>query len=212
MKALIIASGTISDYNLLKSLVQENNFILCADGGLNHLIKINTIPNLVIGDLDSISKDALDYIKANNIHIERFPVMKDETDTHLALNYLIQNKYSEITIVGGIGSRIDHTLGNIYLLKSLLDKKIKGTIINENNIIHLVDKSIKIIKKLGYYTSIIPITSDGINISISGFLYPLVNDHIDFGSTRGISNEINCDAGIITINKGEALIIESRDL
>ena len=212
MKALIIASGTISDYNLLKSLVQENNFILCADGGLNHLMKINTIPNLVLGDLDSISKDALDYIKANSINIERFPVMKDETDTHLAVNYLIQNKYSEITIVGGIGSRIDHTLGNIYLLKSLQHKNIKGTIINENNIIHLVDKSIKIIKKPGYYTSIIPITSDGIDISISGFLYPLVNDHIDFGSTRGISNEINCDVGIITINKGEALIIESRDL
>lgn len=212
MKALIIASGTISDYNLLNSLVQEHNFILCADGGLNHLMQINTIPNLVIGDLDSISKESLDYIKQNNIQVAQFSIMKDETDTHLALNYLIEKEYNEITIVGGIGSRIDHTLGNIYLLRFLKEKKIKGRIINENNIIHLVDKFIKIIKKPGYYISIIPITTDGIDISIRGFLYPLVNEHIEFGSTRGISNEINCDFGTITINKGEALIIESNDL
>lgn len=212
MKALIIASGTINNYNLLNSLVQENNFILCADGGLNHLIKINIIPNLVLGDLDSISKEGLEYIKNNNIEVAKFPVMKDETDTHLALNYLIEKKYSEITIMGGIGTRIDHTLGNIYLLKSLIDKDIKGTIINENNIIHLVEKSIKLNKKNGYYTSIIPITTNGIDISISGFLYPLVNDHIDFGSTRGISNKIISDFGIITIKNGQALIIESYDL
>lgn len=212
MKALIIASGKIGDYNLLKTLVQENDFILCADGGLNHLMKIAIIPNLVIGDLDSISKEAMDYIEENNILIEKYPVMKDETDTHLAINYLVSRGSREVTIMGGIGSRMDHTIANIILLKMLIDKGIKGCIINENNIIHLVDKSIKLYKKDTYYISIIPISLDGIDVNANGFLYQLDNQKIQFGSTIGISNEITSDYGIITITRGIALVIEARDI
>lgn len=212
MKALIIANGKIEDYDLLSSLVQENEFILCADGGINHLMHINALPNLVLGDLDSVSEAGLEYIKSNSITIEKFPVMKDETDTELAINHLIRNKYKEITIIGGMGSRMDHTIGNIYLLRFLNKNGIKGCIINENNIIHLVEKDIRLYKKEGYYTSVIPITIDGIEISVSGFLYPLYKEHIAFGATRGISNEISEKLGIITIHKGEALVIESKDL
>ena len=212
MKALIIANGNISNYNLLSTLVQENDFILCADGGINHLMQINVIPNLVVGDLDSVLQDGIDYIKNNNILVEKFPVMKDETDTDLAINYLILGGYKEITIIGGIGSRIDHTIGNIFLLRRLNINHIKGCIINENNIIYLVDKEIKLFKKQDYYTSVIPISMSGIEITTNGFLYPLSNEYIEFGSTRGISNEIKRDMGIISIHKGEALVIQSKDL
>lgn len=212
MKALIIASGRIDDYDLLHSLVQENSFILCADGGLNHLMKIGLIPNLLLGDLDSISDDGIEYIKSKNIKVEKYPTMKDETDTHLAVNYLISKDYKEITIIGGIGTRVDHSLGSIFLLRNLNKMGIKGRIINENNIIHLIDKSIKLVKKEQYYTSIIPISLDGIDVSASGFLYPIVNEHIEFGSTRGISNILTSGIGTITILKGEALVIESMDI
>lgn len=212
MKALIIASGRIDDYDLLNSLVQENSFILCADGGLNHLMKIGLIPNLVLGDLDSISDDGIEYIKSKNIKVEKYPTMKDETDTHLAVNYLISKNYKEITIIGGIGTRMDHTLANIFLLRKLNKIGIKGCIINGNNIIHLIDNSIKLLRKDNYYTSIIPISQDGIQVSVSGFLYPLMNEHIEFGSTRGISNILTSSFGNIILLKGEALIIESMDL
>ena len=138
--------------------------------------------------------------------------MKDETDTHLAVNYAILKGYTDITIIGGIGSRIDHSLGNIYLLRTINKNGINGRIVNENNIIHLVDKKIVLSKKKDYFTSIIPISLNGIHISITGFLYPLDDQHIEFGSTRGISNEITEDYGIIKIYNGEALVIESKDI
>ncbi len=212
MKALIIASGKIKDYNLLKSLVQKSDFILCADGGINHLMKLGVIPNLVLGDLDSISESGMHYIRYNNIKVEKHPVMKDETDTHLAVNYAISKGYRELTIIGGIGSRIDHSLANIYLLRTINKNGIKGRIINENNIIHLVDKKIILSKKENYFTSIIPISLSGIHISISGFLYPLNDQYIEFASTRGVSNQVTEDYGIIKIHDGEALVIESKDM
>ncbi len=212
MKALIIASGRIVDYDLLNSLVQKNNFILCADGGLNHLMKLDLIPNLVLGDLDSITKDGKNYIKSKNIPIEIYPVMKNETDTELAVDYLISNGYSEITIIGGIGSRMDHSLANIFLLRKMNKKGIKCSIINENNTINLVENSIILKKRLNYYTSIIPISLDGIRVSASGFLYSLENQDLEFGTTRGISNKITEEFATITILKGEALVIQSKDL
>lgn len=211
MKALIIANGNIQDYDLLNSLVQENEFILCADGGLNHLMQINKIPDLIVGDFDSVSQNAIDYISSNNINIQKFPKMKDETDTDLAINYLIEHDYKNITIIGGIGSRMDHTLGNIFLLKKILHNRINGCIVDENNRIYLVEENIELNKKQGFYTSVIPLSSEGIHISINGFLYPLNKDHLKFGSTRGISNKIIEDKATITIHKGLALVIQAKD-
>lgn len=211
MKALLVANGDIKDLKLLRYLINDSNFILCADGGLDHLMKIESIPDLVLGDLDSITNTGLEYIKANNILIEKHPVMKDMTDTEIALDYLANKGYKDIIITGGIGSRMDHTMANILLLRSQWEKGIHVKIINENNSIYFVNNKIKLKRRDNYYVSIIPLNDKGIEISLQGFLYPLTNEKLEFSSTKGISNEIIDNYGIINIHKGQAIIIEACD-
>lgn len=211
MKALLVANGDIKDLKLLRYLINDSNFILCADGGLDHLMKIGSIPDLVLGDLDSITNTGLEYIKANNILIEKHPVMKDMTDTEIALDCLANKGYKDIIIIGGIGSRMDHTMANILLLRSQWEKGIHVKIINENNSIYFVNNKIKLKRRDNYYVSIIPLNDKGIEISLQGFLYPLTNEKLEFSSTKGISNEIIDNYGIINIHKGQAIIIEACD-
>lgn len=210
MKALIIASGKIEDLSLLKKLVRDKDFILCADGGLDHLMKIDSSPDLVLGDLDSISKKALDFISDRSIEIHKFPRMKDETDTELAIQYLVKNGYKDITLSGVTGSRMDHTMANIFLLRDLKKRGISGRIVDDNNTIYFENNSLKLRKSCDYI-SIVPLNSEGISVSLKGFLYPLDKRKINFGATIGISNEIVEDYGTIEIHSGEALIFESRD-
>ncbi len=210
MKALLVANGSLENINILKELKDKVDFILAVDGGTNHCIRACVFPNLIIGDLDSISDKNLSISKEKNITIERFPVKKDATDTELSLDYLLDKGFKDITLMGVTGSRMDHTLGNIYLLNKLKENGAKGRIIDENNIIYLEDKEL-ILRKKDSYLSIIPLTSSGINISLKGFEYELDQVDLEFSSTIGISNRIVEEEGIINIHRGKALVIESKD-
>lgn len=211
LKALIVSNGDIKDINNLKEIGKACEFILSADGGANYCLQASLIPNIVIGDLDSISKETLKRLNENKVPIEKFPVKKDATDTELAIDYLIEKGFKDIIITGAIGSRMDHTLANILLLKKLYDKNIKGRIVNKNNTIYLIDKELILNKKEGFYVSVIPITEKGAIISLKGFEYELNRIKINFGTTQGISNYIVADKGYINIYEGKCLVFVSKD-
>lgn len=211
MKGIVISSGSIENYDLLKEHIMENQFILCADGGVRHIMRIGSIPNSVIGDFDSIDEISIKFIRENNIPVIEYPVEKNETDTELAMLYLINLGCNEITFAGVTGSRLDHTLANIYLLRKLLLQNIKGKIVDDNNTIYLINDYLKLEKRENYYVSIIPISNEGVTVTLKGFYYPLSEELVGFNSTLGVSNKIIDMVGEINIIKGEALIIESKD-
>lgn len=210
-KGLIIASGTINDLDLLKKEIFKHDYIICADGGIKYIYDMNVKIDGIIGDLDSVDDRFSKFINKNNIPIMKFPIEKDETDTELAIKYLSDKGCGYITLMGVMGSRMDHTLANIFLLKKLAGNNIEGRILDENNTIVLSKDYMKIEKREGYYLSIIPITPSGVMVSLRGFYYPLRNSLIEYGTTLGISNKLVDEEGEIFITKGEALIIESRD-
>lgn len=211
MKGLIVSSGKIESYSLLENLIYENDYTVCADGGLDHLMSIDKIPNLVLGDFDSISNAGINYIKENKIKVEKYPSIKNNTDSELAIMYLINGGIDDITIIGGTGTRLDHTLSNILLLRRFNNNGRSLKIVDDNNIVNYVTDSIDIKRRIGWYVSIIPLNCKGVIVSLLGFRYPLNYKHLEFTSTLGVSNEIIGQVGRIKIHKGEVLVIESTD-
>lgn len=211
LKALLILNGNIKDLNLLYKLGKESDFILCADGGANYAMKASLMPDMIIGDLDSISKNALKTIEENRIPIEKFPVKKDKTDAELAIDYIIKQGYKDLTIVGALGDRMDHTVGNILLLNKLNENNISGKIIDMDNIIYLVDKDLKLDKEKNTFISLIPVTNNGVVITSKGLEYELSKRNISFGSTLGISNSVREEQGYILVHEGQCLVIISKD-
>lgn len=211
MKALIILNGEKISKDIMMNLRDESDFILSADGGTDYCFELGIIPDLIIGDLDSISSNSLALLEKTKVPIHKFPVKKDKTDSELCIEYLIDMGAEEITIVGAVGSRIDHSIANILLLKRIKDKGIKGRIVHNYNTIYLVDDELVLDRKDGYYVSVIPIDSKGIEITLKGFEYELDNVRIDFTSTHGVSNIIKDNKGYIKVHEGEALVFVSRD-
>lgn len=211
MKGLVISSGEIQDYNLLKEMLAENDFIICADGGVNHLLKIGKLPDIVLGDLDSIGKKELDVLEREKIEIKRFPTMKEKTDTELCVDFLLKKNFKEISLMGVTGRRLDHTLANIYLLKKIYKMGVKANIIDTNNKILYTEDTLSIKKKPDRFVSIIPISERGVEVSLRGFVYPLEKENLPFGSTMGISNKIIEDYGKVKVHRGSIIVIESKD-
>lgn len=169
MKTLIITGGNINK-EFLQKILKENEYdkIIAADKGLEILNEINVKPDYIIGDFDSVNKEILEQYK--RIPTTYLKPEKDFTDTHMALKYAIEHGTTKTTIVGAIGTRLDHSIANIHILKEALENNVEAEIINENNKIKLVNKGTKIKKEDNYkYVSLIPLTTNAIRSYIRRF-------------------------------------------
>lgn len=206
-RALIIVNGEINDYEFYKNYIKDDDFIICADGGIKHLNVMGKTPDVFVGDFDSSSPDELAY----EVEIQKHNPIKNDTDTKLAIDIAFERGYGNIEILCGLGGRVDHMLANIFLLKYIRENGGTGKIVDEKNTVLLLTDSVKLKKVDGAFVSLVPISENLEGITNTGLMYPLNDFSIPFGSTRGISNEFASDTAEISIKKGQALVIISKD-
>ncbi len=215
MKTLIISGGEIDKENLdkfCKDYNKEN--IIAVDKGLEQLYDLKVIPQHVVGDFDSVSKEILEYYKKNSqIIFHKYDPQKDNTDTDIAMQLAIDLNSSTITVLGALGKRMDHSLANIHILKYALDAKIPCQIIDEYNKIYLIQEKCILYKNetYGKYISLMPLTSQVKGLTLKGFKYLLKEYSLPIGVSLGVSNEIIKDVASIELKKGILMVIESRD-
>lgn len=213
LNTLIVTGGKINK-NFLKNHLKTNKYdiIITADKGTEELAHLEIEPQYIVGDFDSVDKNILAKYEKSNTKIKRLVPEKDFTDTQSALELAIDLKSTDITIVGATGTRMDHVIANIHILKEALDKGIQAKIIDENNEISLINKSIKIQKDEKYkYISLIPLTTEVMGVTIKGMKYPLNSYTMTIGNSLGVSNEQIEQIAEISIQKGILIVIKSKD-
>ena len=211
-RAIIVSGGSIGDYSYYKNKIKEDDFIICADGGIKHLLEMGIYPHLWLGDFDSckfceiVSKNP----KLKEVETITLNTKKNETDTHYACIKAIDRGYKEIVIWGALSGRIDHAISNIHLLEFLKNNGAKGTIEDEKNTLCLCSEEL-IIQKKRKYLSILPISSSAVIKSTNGLLYPMENFTLTRDISMGVSNEIINEEASISLSSGLVLVAESDD-
>ena len=212
MNIAIISNGTIKDYTVIKEkITSEYEYIICADGGAEHARKMDIMPNLVLGDFDSLSKETLEYYRNLNVEIIEADIRKDDTDTQLAINYAIEKKADKVGLFACTGSRLDHTLGNINNLFKLKQNNIKASVIDDNNEIQIAEKKTKIEGSVGDTISLVSLSEVTKGITLTGFEYPLESYDLKRGNSIGISNVLSSKDASVEIEDGDLLIFKSKD-
>ncbi len=215
IKALIICNGKIRDYEYYKQYTENAELVICADGGANHAARMGIIPDVILGDFDSVSPEIrkcyCDSGCDKVIEFREFPSEKDMTDSELALDTAVEKGADRIVFIGCLGNRIDHTIANINLLKAALDRGIDAVLVDEYNEIRLIKNYIEIEKREGWKLSLLPLTPVVSGITTSGLYYPLSDATMEIGPTRGISNEFTENKASVRIRDGLLLVILSRD-
>lgn len=209
---LIISGGEINKEYLMKTLENNQyNEIIAVDGGLIILDSINVCPDVIIGDFDTVSEEILN--KYMTKMIIRLNPQKDSTDTEEAVDYAISHNATNIDIVGALGGRMDHAIGNLFLLKKAYEKNVYARILSENNEICIISEYAKIYKKGFKYVSFIQFDGPATGVTLKGFKYIVENFDFDTSKTfrLGISNEIEDEYGEIYIREGYMLAILSKD-
>lgn len=210
MKVAIICNGIIDNYDACKERIRQVDSVICADGGTRHAYKMNIIPDIIIGDLDSSKSEYIEYYRNQNVPIMEYSSDKDKTDTQICFEYALE-RFDEIVLLGATGSRLDHTLGNISILKLAVDNNKKACIIDEKNELYVINKSIRLEGRKGEILSLLPMSTKVEGISLTGVQYPLKNAVMEIGNPYGVSNMFDDAVAELSIGNGYMIVIKSRD-
>lgn len=210
---IIIANGDMNDYPWYKTLLREDDFIVCADGGARHTAAMNIIPDVILGDFDSLASEIRETFQNTGCRFESYPVEKDATDTELALKWCLKLNPREVIFLGAVGSRIDHSLANILLLARVAGR-VPVKLINEQNEITVLTGAgtVEIYGTPGEFVSVLPLAGDLRGISTRGLKYILRNDVLKFGTTRGIANELADQTAYVEVKEGIGLVIRAWEI
>lgn len=238
---IIVSGGDIqSDFALyfLKKNIEkagrENIRLIAADRGLEFFLDYLILPDVVIGDFDSLSEDGKNFLEMQNedipyggmlewklqkgegkvVEVVRLRPEKDDSDTQSAMNYAIQNGAKEIVILGVTGNRVDHLMANFGLLILAQKQDTEVALADRYNYMKLIPSGtiLKKAEQFGKYVSFFPLGGDVTGLTLEGFKYPLDKYHLttaDSGLT--VSNEISEEYAKVTYESGTLLMIMLRD-
>lgn len=212
INCLIITGGGI-DYDWAADWLRDRkyDYVIAADNGLEHARRLDIKVDYILGDYDSVNPDTL-KIYAQSTENVIYPSEKDFTDTHLAVLRAINIGAESIDLIGATGSRLDHTMTNIFVMKAALDAEVKCAIYDAYNKIYLADGnvSVKQCEQYGEYISFAPMTEE-VRLSLSGVKYPLENYVLKQGLSLCQSNEIAAETAKINVSGGVLIVYETRD-
>jgi thiamine pyrophosphokinase len=212
MNTIIFANGEIEDPKLLTPILKWGEFLITADGGLKHIRNLGLIPNLVIGDMDSVSRDDVKWLCQNQVETRKFPKKKDQTDLELALLEAVERGGDPVIVIGALGGRIDQTLANIFLLLMPELASVDVRLDDGHEEVFLIKNQAEVRGKKGDMVSLLPILSPAKGIKTKGLKYSLNNETLLPEHSRGVSNVMEAEKAEISLKSGLLLCIHTRKL
>lgn len=212
MRALIFANGIYQD-SIRNPEAGSGDLVIAADGGSQHCQDLGIIPDVLIGDLDSSDPALASSWQQAGIEVLRYPEDKDQTDLELALMLAQERGAAEILVYGAVGGRLDMTFGNLTLLAHP-DLRTPTTLICGAEEVHLLKPggSLRLTGLPEEIVSLIPLQPGGATVTTSGLLYPLRNEDLAYGTTRGISNVLLEGQAEIQLDSGLLAVVHTRKL
>ena len=219
---LVFCGGSISEGLLpwIRQVISRKPaYLVAADRGLVFLDRHQMIPDLVVGDFDSSPSGYIEAYRQRHpeVQVRTYNPEKDYTDSEIGARAAADAGCGKVILIGATGTRLDHVLGNVQVLAMLLDRGIRGAIIDPCNRITLHGGpmggglSIRRKDQWGKYVSLFAFGGDVTGLTLSGFHYPVSDFHLTAIGSRAVSNEIDDEEGNISFRRGMLLVIESRD-
>jgi thiamine pyrophosphokinase len=177
------------------------------DGGAGNALALGLEPGVVIGDMDSIEAELRGHLEREGCLFVEHPSRKDETDSELAVKYALSEGATELLILAALGGRIDHTLANVMLLAIPELSSASARMIDGDQELLLLRDEIQIEGRPGDTISLLPLGGDVVGIRTEGLEYPLTDEPLEFGTSRGVSNVLVGPRAKVEVEEGLLLMV-----
>ncbi len=212
MRVLIMANGAYGSPGWYRQRKGAFAKVICADGGAYRARELGIVPDFVIGDLDSLEPRFRRELEEEGVVFAVYPAEKDDTDTQLAFKLARELGASEVTVWGGVGSRLDHTLANICSAVTLVESGIRVCFEAPELTIYLVAGELTLPGEVGETVSVLALGDRAEGVDLVGFYYPLTNGVIPGNWQYGVSNVVASPNPIVRVKKGVVAVFHYREL
>lgn len=204
-KCLIVGGSKINNLSWLKTVGKKYDYVIAADKGYEILKETDIKIDIAIGDFDSLG-----YVP-DDVNVKKLKAEKDDTDTMTAVRYALAGGAEEITLLGGIGGRLDHTIANLQTLSFIVNNGSVGILMDETNeVLGLLPGEYSFLKKEGYSLSTFSMTDEVTGLCEIGVKYPLDNAVLTNKFPLGVSNEINEKSAVVSFKSGILFVCISK--
>jgi len=204
VRAVIFANGVFSHPEIDRARLRPDDWLIAVNGGARHCQAIGLTPAVLIGDFDSIKTQERQALDQQGVTMVSYPACKDETDLELALRYAVEGGADEVLILAGMGSRWDQSLANLLLpaMVELAGAQVRLVDGPQEAALVRGGETLKLHGQPGDKVSLIPLGGDVHGVTTHGLEYPLEEDALYFGATRGVSNILLGEEATIHIERG----------
>lgn len=183
-------------------------FVIAADSGAHLAAQFGLPLHLIVGDLDSIHPERLAEYRRAGVPVDQHPAAKDRTDLAIALDAALRFAPARVTLLGGHGGRLDHLLGNALVLAADTYRELTLTARIAAATITVVRDHRQLRGHTGDYVSLLPLQGAATGITTEGLRFPLADEDLPAGSTRGISNRFVTDRATVRVRGGVLLAVQ----
>ena len=202
-RCVIIGGAGIENAEAVRACLREDDFNIFCDSGLRHREALGIQPDLIVGDFDSHPNPHLD---TETIVL---PCEKDDTDTVFAVKEALRRGFEDFLLIGVVGARLDHTLGNVSILLMLDAQGKKAMIVDDYSQMEIVSVEPARIDDSFSYFSLLNISGTARGITVENAKYPLRDAEIGCEYPYGVSNEpLPGRTARVTVGEGRLLLIK----
>jgi thiamine pyrophosphokinase len=187
--------------------VPPGALVIAADGGLEHAHALGLEVGLAVGDFDSASPSAVAAAEESGVRVARHPAGKDATDLELALDAALAAKPDRVLVLAGVGERLDHLLSALHVLGSPRYAAVEVDARVGAAHVHVIHGERTLEGEPGELVSLFALHGPAEGVSTDGLEYPLADETLEPGSSRGVSNRFAAEAARVRVERGILLAV-----
>ena len=202
LDVVVVASGPGPEVT-----VPRAQTVVAADGGLLRARALGLDVDVVVGDLDSVTPEALAAAEAAGARIVRHPQAKDATDLELALDEAVALGARRVVVVASAEGRLDHLVASLLLLAAERYATLELDALVGDALVHVVRGERRLSGVPGELLTLVPLGGPATGVTTDGLEYPLAGETLQPGTTRGVSNVFVDETATVTVGSGTVLAI-----
>jgi thiamine pyrophosphokinase len=187
-------------------------FVIAADGGAASALSWGVVPDLIVGDFDSLQPAVVRRLEASGSRVERYPVDKDETDFELALDAAFSRRPRRLVALGSSSGRLDHVFAQLTVLAARIPEGVEVDANFGSARAHVVRGRRLLVGERGELVSLFAVGGDAAGVRTAGLRFPLSGETLYAGSGRGVSNVFERETVEIAVEQGVVLVIRPGSL
>lgn len=211
MRAAIFLNGAQDSRGLILAVAERADLVLAADGGARYAMAAGIVPDLIVGDMDSLGEDLAREMETRGAELERHPVRKDKMDGHLAVLAAKERGATVADFLCAAGGKFGAVFAVPHILLAAERRGLRSSLITDWGSMFVVEAGSRAVQgSVGDSVSVFPLDGTATGVTLDGMAYPLTNATLEPGDTLGFHNELVSGEATVRVGQGTLLVVQEH--